>query len=611
MRVLILGGGEKAVKLLDTLSRLRGVDILGLYDTTKNSPGFKRATELKLKASTNLADFITENDAAIIIETSGSKEFQKILSKIVPDSSRLVDSKAAELIINIAEESEKTKRYDQLGLIAKLSDIFSSGYDTYNIVRPVYDLLKSVFDVDVEAVLIFYRTTDELMIASDHDVDDKTAEEILNHISRDDRRDKPQIFTQRLSKNAPKLPPLKSFIMIPLSTKIEEEGILVLASTKKDAFLPEDKIVLNILADEFALFIGNEKVKKDLADAKSKVESMVHSMSEGVIAINNKQEVILLNPAAKILLGLKEIRFGRPLWESLDNKDVLDLLKEITLKESIVTKEVFFTTGKEDRIIKFFTAPSSDGMSKKTGWIMLLTDISKEKEVDRMKSEFISTTSHELRTPLAAIKESVMLMADGTTGETTEAQNRFLTIAVRNIERLATLINDLLDISKIETGRMILRKSSHDIPNIIDDVIGSISLLIKESKIELKTAFSGKIPPVPCDKDRITQVLINLVGNAIKFTPVGGMITVACAAGDKSVQVIVSDTGVGIDEKDISKLFKRFSQIDGSLTRRPGGTGLGLAISKELIEMHGGKIWVESRLGEGSKFTFILPMEAP
>ncbi len=258
----------------------------------------------------------------------------------------------------------------------------------------------------------------------------------------------------------------------------------------------------------------------------------------------------------------------------------------------------------------------------------LLIYLAREKEsavqeVGRMKSEFISTTSHELRTPLAAIKESVMLILDGTAGEFSSQQGFFLKIAKRNIDRLATLINDLLDISKIESGRMRLKKAPCDIEVLARKALEPMRVLAEDKRLKLGAEFEAGLPQVSCDADKITQVITNLLSNAIKYTASGGAVNIKVSkclsvnglkpqepkpGFEDFIEVSVKDTGVGIEKEDFSRLFLKFGQLDGSMTRRFGGTGLGLAICKELISMHGGEIWVESDVGKGSMFSFTLPL---
>lgn len=625
-RVLIIGGGEKVAALLDTLRGMKGITLVGVCDVDRNSTGMQHARKLALDTSIDPANFILKKRADIVIETSGSKEFQKVLNQVAQREVKIVDSKASELLLNVAQEKEKAKRYGQLYLVDKLANIFAAECDTHNIMRPIFGLLKKAFNVDVEAILIFYEPKDELMIASEYNMKNGVTDQILGYlrkkskikIKKEIKKSKLNIFTQSLSNQPKGSPKLKSFISVPLLARSKQEGMMVLASTQEDAFAPEDIIILNILGDELAFFIENERIKKALAESKGRLESMLHSMSEGVIALDTEQQVTLINPAAKMLLGLKEMRLGRRLWESLEDKNIAELLKKIPWDKKFHIRELSFLLGAQLKTVKFYVAQVCDGLGKPAGWIILLTDITKEKEADSMKSEFISTTSHELRTPLAAIKESVMLILDGTAGKLSPEQNRFLTIAKRNIDRLATLISNLLDLSKIETGKIELKKVPCDISGLVKKALEPMQPLTRENKLDLIYDMGPDLPQLRCDTKRISQVLVNLVANAIKFTPAGGKITVASrlsliadrrrARPRKFIEISVKDTGIGIEKKHFKKIFARFGQLDSSLTRRVGGTGLGLAICKELVQMHGGKIWVDSERDKGSTFRFTLPI---
>jgi PAS domain S-box-containing protein/diguanylate cyclase (GGDEF)-like protein len=234
-------------------------------------------------------------------------------------------------------------------------------------------------------------------------------------------------------------------------------------------------------------------------------------------------------------------------------------------------------------------------------------DITKEKEIDRMKSELISNVSHELRTPLTTIKEGIALVVDGSLGPINADQKAALAIAKQDIDRLARLINDLLDISKIEAGRMELKKSSVDISSLAEEVLFSFQNQAGKKHIQLKTCLKRGLPPLYIDPDKISQVLANLISNGIKFTPENGSITLGVKDKGKEVEISMADTGVGISQDNMARLFDRFSQFNRVYGPGERGTGLGLAISKEIVEMHGGRISVESEVGKGSTFTFSLP----
>lgn len=237
------------------------------------------------------------------------------------------------------------------------------------------------------------------------------------------------------------------------------------------------------------------------------------------------------------------------------------------------------------------------------------------RRLDAMKSEFVSVASHELRTPLSAIKNAVQLVLNGKTGEINETQAKFLTMAERNINRLTNILNNLLDLSRIESGKMEMNFQELDLKGVIEFVSNSLKLQAENKSIQLKCDIADPLPKVYGDREKVEQILTNLIGNAIKFTPEGGEILIMAKpfSGDenrykKMVSISIQDSGIGIPEEHLSQIFEKFHQVEGSLHRSIGGTGLGLAITKGLVEVHQGKIWVESKLGKGSTFTFTLPI---
>jgi signal transduction histidine kinase/HAMP domain-containing protein len=255
------------------------------------------------------------------------------------------------------------------------------------------------------------------------------------------------------------------------------------------------------------------------------------------------------------------------------------------------------------------------------GTVSVFTDISElkrrqaELEVAReradtanaAKSLFLANMSHELRTPLNAILGYTELILDKVYGDTPDRMRGVLERIERNGRHLLGLINDVLDLSKIEAGQLVLALSDYSLKGVIQTVFSAIEPLAKEKQIALKIDVAQELPQGRGDERRLTQVLLNLVGNAIKFTD-SGEISIRGSSTNGSFTVAVNDTGPGISEADQAKLFQEFQQADNSITRKKGGTGLGLAISKRIIEMHGGKIWVESVEGKGSTFSFSLPV---
>jgi two-component system sensor histidine kinase GlrK len=231
----------------------------------------------------------------------------------------------------------------------------------------------------------------------------------------------------------------------------------------------------------------------------------------------------------------------------------------------------------------------------------------KLKDLDKMKSDFFSTVSHELRMPLISIREGANLLSEDLGESTTEKQKRLLGIQLEESDRLIGLVNSLLELSKMEAGMMTYDFQRANVKPLIEKSINEISPLAEVKKISIETKMEGVLPKVEMDTERILQVLRNLIGNAVKFTPDGGQVRVLARPVHQGVEVSVTDTGPGIPQENLTIIFNKFEQVSPAGSSRTKGTGLGLAIVKHTIESHGGKVWAESKLGEGSRFIFVLP----
>lgn len=231
-------------------------------------------------------------------------------------------------------------------------------------------------------------------------------------------------------------------------------------------------------------------------------------------------------------------------------------------------------------------------------------------ELERMKADFFSSMSHELRTPLTSIKEGTGLLLDGVGGETTDKQRKLLTILAEESNRLIGVVNSLLDLSKMEAGMLNYQFETVNLDPLIRRAVAEITPLVEAKQITVKTAIDGPLPPARLDPERVLQVLRNLLGNAVKFTPKGGQVTVTATPVHGKLQVAVQDSGPGIPVESLTAIFEKFHQGNHQGSHNRPGTGLGLAIAKNIITSHGGEIWAESRSGQGSKFFFVLPCSA-
>jgi len=259
------------------------------------------------------------------------------------------------------------------------------------------------------------------------------------------------------------------------------------------------------------------------------------------------------------------------------------------------------------RDIRIFKSPMFDNQNRFMGHVIVLQDITRDKELDRMKSEFVANVSHELRTPLTSIKSFSELILDDIDTMDVDIRQRFVGIIRDEAERLTRLISDILDLQRIQTNHIKWHMENIDVGDVIDNSMNMFSELAKMKKIQLSCESKGNLPLIYGDRDRLRQVFINLISNAVKFSKENGQIRIGAVEIPDGVLLSVSDTGIGIPADKKERVFERFYQVDGSATKERGGTGLGLAISKEIVEHHGGRIWVESKIGEGCKFSFVIP----
>ena len=233
------------------------------------------------------------------------------------------------------------------------------------------------------------------------------------------------------------------------------------------------------------------------------------------------------------------------------------------------------------------------------------------RRLDEHKSEFISLASHELRTPLTIIKSQVQTVLEGNLGKINKSQSEFLSTVASNVERLIRLVKDLLDLSKIQTGKIEMRYEEIEVTDLIHYILGLFKPEADKKSIHLKNEVPTGIACVYADREKVERILLNLIGNSLKFTPAGGEISVSArVSGDAGNDMVIGvrDSGIGIPEPELGKIFEKFHQVEGALSESAEGAGLGLAITKGLVEAHHGKIWAESDVGKGSVFRFTLPL---
>ena len=346
----------------------------------------------------------------------------------------------------------------------------------------------------------------------------------------------------------------------------------------------------------------------NIISEKKQTESVLRSVAEGLVVVNDKGDVILMNPAAEKLLDVKkEKKVGKPLLEDIKDEQLISLVSGSAVGE----KEIVLASKKVDtkKVLRSSSAVIEDENGKTVGMVSVLSDITKQRELEQLKSDFVANVSHELRTPIVAIQKSIAVILEKAAGPLTEPQEKFLTAAKSNLQRLDRLINDLLDLSKLEAKKMTLKLESISIEKIINDACESLDNWAKAKAIIIEKTIQNDLAAIRIDPLRIIQVLNNLIGNAIKFTPNDGKIMIETKLREENneIEISVADNGIGIAKEDLSKVFDKFEQAGERTWTDISGTGLGLSIAKEIVELHAGKIWVESEKGKGAKFTFTLP----
>lgn len=338
-----------------------------------------------------------------------------------------------------------------------------------------------------------------------------------------------------------------------------------------------------------------------ISGEKSRLATVLSNMTDGVIMTDPQGDVVLANPAAERLFGFTEAKAtGQPLIEVIPDHEIDELLKKCLKMAREQAAQLDTVTG---RFLRVIAVPLV--ASKFAGVLLLFQDLTEMRSLQTMRREFVGNISHEIRTPLAAIKAIVETLQDGALDDRETARD-FLDKVNAEVDRMTQMVTELIELSRIETGRVTLKLEPVNVNSLIEEGIARLSPQAERQQIALVAELSGGLPPLRVDRDRIQQTITNIVHNGIKFNRPGGRITVSTRSNMDSVIVSVSDTGIGISREDLPHIFERFYKADKS--RSSGGTGLGLAIAKHIVEAHGGRIWVESVEGRGSTFYFTLPL---
>jgi two-component system, OmpR family, phosphate regulon sensor histidine kinase PhoR len=339
----------------------------------------------------------------------------------------------------------------------------------------------------------------------------------------------------------------------------------------------------------------------DLKTERATLDTVMQKMTDGVIIVDESGNVQLVNTAAvKMFAITQEATTGKPLIEVVRHHQPVEMWQEC--RESGKPQRVDFEVGHR-LSLQGIATPLGPTISGST--LLLFQDLSRQRQTEAMRRDFISNVSHELRTPLAALKALTETLQGGAL-EDPPAARRFLEQMETEVDSLSLMVSELLELSRIESGRVPLNMAPTPPKEIVLPAVERLRLQAERASLSLTVECPDDLPMVLADATRIQQVLVNLLHNAIKFTPTGGQVAVRVSQDERAVRFVVSDSGIGIAAEDLPRIFERFYKADRS--RASSGTGLGLAIARHLVEAHGGRIWAESKVGEGSSFYFTIPV---
>ena len=394
-----------------------------------------------------------------------------------------------------------------------------------------------------------------------------------------------------------------SFFNIPIVISEKLTGLINIASTTPGLYKEDEMMILYRIVAQASSAVS--KLRHVLETEKGKLESTVASMSEGVIMVDQEMRLLVINPAAKSFLKIPD--------ETPSVLSVMDVLgKKTNIREKMdeaVHKDTLIVVDGvvlEDRVVQVFISPVKDPKQTLLGTVLMLHDISKEKELERLREDFTAMMVHELRAPLTAVRGASNTILAHPDAFPEAKRTEYLHMIEQSSQDMLAIVNNLLDVAKIESGKFQITVTKSDMGKVLREKVEEYKPLAMEKGLGITLMLPEQTPEVMFDPVRIGQVIVNLLSNAINFTKTGG-IEVGLRDSEKELTIAFKDTGERIKPQDQARLFSKFGQLETKLPRTAQGTGLGLVIAKGIVEAHGGKIWVESKPGEGSTFSFTIP----
>lgn len=684
--IAVIGAGRGGSALLSVLLREPNINVVGIADINPDAPGLDIARQLNIPITTNFKELAAKKPDIIINVTGDSSitaETLKILKRKSPGT-EVIDGKSAKLIWDLLEKRRQAKE-EVKNLLNETKELYRIGValtsaDTLEEVLETL-LIEALRTVNAPAgsIALYDEESDLLTLKASHGFS-KDFSQVTQWKVRDggmtdhilskriptiisDIEKYPFVDNRNLIKEG-----IKSIVAVPLFANEHITGVLYLDDFKPRDWTQREIEFITLLGIQAAYAIEKFRLIETISETQTYLKNVLNNSADIIITTDTEGRIVEFNSGASRVLGYsKEEIIGKKaedLWVRPDNRN--EILK-ILEKEGYISNYETQLITKDGQIIDASLTLSyiRNGDGKIHGTVGISKDITEKKKLERaieernlelhelnekleekvlertkdlekanralersnrLKSQFIATMSHELRTPLNSILGFSELLMDEVFGTLTEKQKRYANNIYNSGSHLLQLINNILDIAKIESGKMELHYESFSVRQAISEVETVIKPLADKKNQNVAIAIGEKVSILKADKVKFKQVLYNLLSNAVKFTHEGGdvFLEAELIGGENSsyfaknpnispgnencLKISVTDTGIGIKKEDHEKIFSEFEQVDSSFSRRYEGTGLGLALTKKLVELHGGAISVESEQGKGSKFTIVIPL---
>jgi signal transduction histidine kinase len=515
--------------------------------------------------------------------------------------------------------SDLREEVDQLTMLQDISKQIISNYNFDQIINIFLDIVDELIGYKSCILYLYDEDSNAYQVSTFRDISEKDLkdyeldDEIINWVLKEGRWTHISFFERPNPKKN------DFFSVLPLQGAKRDLGFLLMSSDpEKNVFTQANIKHLSFVASQTSIALENQDLYSELSHSREYTKNILESINSGIITIDMADRITQINKNATAMLRLPSADIIGLNYKDALTKDLvkmIDKVKKEALKDGFAFEILFDYFPAKDLGIPLGITSSVllDDKFNRIGIIIIfrnmlaLKELERLRQLDELKSEFVSNVSHELRSPISVIKSYIEALLDQVDPSDYQTQREFLTVVNDETDRLTALVSDLLDISRIESGKFETELSPVALSDVIQIVL--TSLKDKSGRHQIAVDIPSPLPDLLADRDKMGQVFLNLLDNAIKFSPDGGKISIKAGVKGKMVRCDISDQGIGIAKRDIPHIFKKFYRVDNSDKYEISGTGLGLSIVKHIVESHGGKISVRSKLRKGSTFTMLLPFE--